>query len=236
MCDNRHMNTNYDTYIFDLYGTLIDLDSNEKSAKTWKRFIKWLDRRGILHPDYITMRKEFFEMDLEARHKLTTEKGIKHPEIDVLPIYKEQFARYGNPNLSDNEIRELSYAFRQSSITSICLYDGVMEYLTALKKIGKKIFILSNAQRSYTWPEVEMFGFDKIMDDVFISSDDFYMKPEEKYFDRLFREHNIDKSTAVMIGDSYSSDIQGAINYGISYIHLTGENSASKFYVNELKN
>lgn len=234
MCDNSAMNLKYDNYIFDLYGTLIDLDSNEMVAQTWKKFIKWLDKREILHPDYITMRREFFEMDKAARIKLTAEKGIKYPEIDVLPIYKEQFQKYGNLGLDDELIENLSYAFRESSIKSIGLYDGVIEYLNALKKAGKKIYILSNAQRSYTWPEVEMFGFDKIMDDVLISSDDYYMKPQVEYFDRLFKKHNLSRETSVMIGDSYSSDIQGAINYGIDYIHLTGDKGADKFYLNEL--
>ena len=182
LCDNTTMEMKYDNYIFDLYGTLIDLDSDEKVASTWKKFIRWLDKRDIKHPDYITMRREFFEMDLAARAKITSEMGIKHPEIDVIPIYKEQFARYGNAELTDEFIEELSYAFREASISSIGVFDGVMEYLEALKKAGKKIFILSNAQRSYTWPEVVRFGFDKIMDDVLISSDDYYMKPEVKNF------------------------------------------------------
>lgn len=234
MCDNEAMDMKYDNYIFDLYGTLIDLDSDEKAAFTWKKFIRWLDKRGIRHPDYIIMRREFFEMDLAAREKITSTMGIKHPEIDVIPIYKEQFARYGNSDLSDEFVEELSYAFREASISEIGVFDGVMEYLEALKKAGKKIFILSNAQRSYTWPEVVRFGFDKIMDDVLISSDDYYMKPEVKCFERLFSKHNLDKSRSVMIGDSFASDIQGAINFGISYIHLTGFDSADKFYLNQL--
>lgn len=234
LCDNIGMEKNYDNYIFDLYGTLIDLDSDEMSAKTWKRFISWLDKREIKHPDYITMRREFFELDKKARIKLTNEMGIKYPEIDIIPVYKEQFTKYGN-SLSDSEIEELSYAFRRASISHIGLYDGVMEYLNSLKANGKKIYILSNAQRSYTWPEVLMFGFDKIMDDILISSDDYYMKPEVKYFERLFSKHNLDKATSVMIGDSLSSDIRGAINYGIDYIHLSGDNKAEQFYVNQMK-
>jgi len=228
------MNLQYDNYIFDLYGTLIDLDSNEKTAQTWKKFIKWLDKRNIRHPDYITMRREFFEMDLAARAKLTAEYGITYPEIDIIPVYKEQFTHYGN-NLSDEEINELSYAFRVASTKSIRLFDGVMEYLQALKDNGKKIYILSNAQRSYTWPEVEHFGLDKIMDDIIISSDDYYMKPEYKYFERLFTKHNLDKSTSVMLGDSYGSDVVGATNFGIASIHLSGENASKVFYVNQLK-
>lgn len=227
------MNLQYENYIFDLYGTLIDLDSNEKKASTWKKFIKWLDKNNIKHPDYITMRKEFFEMDSIARKKLIKEYGMTYPEIDIIPVYKEQFAKYGN-NLDDEQIKALAYAFRVASINHIRLFDGVMEYLEKLKKNGKKIYILSNAQRSYTYPEIEMFGFDKIMDDIFISSDDYYMKPESKYFERLFTKHNLNKNTSVMIGDSYGSDILGAMNFGIDYIHLEGENSAKTFYIKEL--
>lgn len=227
--------TDYKTYIFDLYGTLLRHESDEKCASTWKKWLKYLDAIGIKHADYITFRREFFDMDLKARHKITREEGIKFPEIDVIPIYEELFNKYGNGVLDKDTLYRISFAFREASTSVMELYPGVEEYLAKLRRDGKRIFILSNAQRSYTEPEIKIFGLDKMVDDYLMSSDYHFMKPQAEFFDVLINKHDIDRESAVMIGDSKWSDIDGAINAGLQFIHLTGDNSADKFYIQALR-
>ncbi len=224
----------YENYIFDLYGTLIDSDGDEKSARNWKKWLKVLDKKGIKHPDYIAFRKEFFDMDKALRINMTRDRGYKFPEIDVIDIYRFLFEKYGNGVLSDEVLNELSWDFRVATTHYIKLYDGVISYLSKLRSEGKKIYILSNAQRSYTWPEIKMFRLDEYTDDQLISSDFGCMKPESDFYDALFGKYGLSKETSVMVGDSIWSDVNGAKNYGISYIHLEGENSADRFYLNSI--
>lgn len=226
--------TEYETYIFDLYGTLLRHESDEKCASTWKKWLRYLDKESINHPDYITFRREFFDRDLAARARITAEEGIKYPEIDVIPIYEELFLKYGNGKLDLDTLNRYSYAFREASTSVMELYPGVEEFLTKLRGEGKRVFILSNAQRSYTEPEIKHFGLDKMVDDYLMSSDYHFMKPQREFFDVLIDKHNIDRSTAVMVGDSMWSDINGAIASGLQYIHLIGKNSADKFYIQAL--
>lgn len=226
----------YGTYIFDLYGTLIDSDGDEKSPQNWKKWLRVLDKKGIKHADYITFRKEFFDMDKALRLKSTLENGYEFPEIDVIDIYRFLFEKYGNGILSDELLYELSYDFRVATTKYIRLYDGVTDYLKMLREKGKKLYILSNAQRSYTWPEIKMFGLEILTDDQFISSDFGAMKPQISFYDALFTKYNIAKKDAVMVGDSIWSDINGAIAYGISYIHLEGDNDPYEFFRREIKN
>ena len=228
------MNLKYDTYIFDYYGTLLDSFNDEHSAQYWKKWLRVLDKKGIKHPDYITFRKDFFEGDRKYRKIIIEKKGYTYPEIDIINVYRDLFESYGNGILDDALLNELAYDFREATRAYIKLFPGVEDYLKKLRYEGKKLYILSNAQRSYTWPEITMFGMEKLVDDVFISSDVEAMKPEKAFYDALFQAHNIDKATAVMIGDSLTSDIAGAIGYGIDYIHLTGDNSAETFYLKEL--
>lgn len=222
----------YKNYIFDLYGTLIDSDGDEKSAQNWKKWLKILDKKDILHPDYITFRKEFFDMDKALRIKMTQNRGYEYPEIDVIDIYRKLFQDYGNGVLDEDLLNEVSFDFRQATTKYIKLYEGVEEYLEKLRDQGKKVFILSNAQRSYTMPEIKMFNLDKLTDDQLISSDYGCMKPETDFFEALFTKHNLKKEESVMIGDSMWSDVKGAKNYGIDSIHLVGENSADSFFIN----
>jgi len=222
----------YKNYIFDLYGTLIDSAGDEKSAQNWKKWLRWLDKRDICHPDYITFRKEFFDMDKALRIRMTENRGYQFPEIDVMDIYRRLFADYGNGVLDEDTLSEASFAFRQATTDFIKLYDGVEEFLTNLRLQEKNIYILSNAQRSYTMPEIKMFGLDKLTDDQLISSDYGCMKPETDFYEALFTKHNLKKEESVMVGDSQWSDVKGAKNYGIDVIHLVGDNSADKYYLN----
>lgn len=221
-------------YVFDLYGTLIDLASDEMAAKTWKKWCKRLDEKGIKHPEYFKFRKEFFDMDKSSRIALKAQTGCDVPEIDIINVYRDLFERYGNGILSDEVLETVSYEFREASRSYIRLYPGVVEYLTKLREEGNRVYILSNAQRSYTWPEIVMFGLDKITDDQFISSDYGCMKPDKRLFDALINHYGLVREDTIMHGDSYASDIAGAIAANIKYVYLHGADSADKYYLKKL--
>lgn len=224
----------YDNFIFDLYGTLVDLESDEQCARTWKKWCKWLDLHGIKHPEYIQFRKEFFMWDKKNRETALLEGPYKYPEIDVIDIYRTLFRQYGNEGISEDMLFMASYAFREASIKYIRLFDGVTDFLEYLNNNGKKTYILSNAQASYTEPEIKHFQLDGLVDDYLMSSDYKCMKPEKAFFDKLILKYDMDRQKTVMLGDSLSSDVIGAEKAGINHIHLYGSNRAEEFYVNQL--
>jgi len=121
--------------------------------------------------------------------------------------------------------------FRCISTKFIKLYDGVIDFLDSLKKKGKKIYLLSNAQRSFTVPELKMMGLYDYFDGILISSDERVSKPDFDFFDALFKKYKLKKIESIMIGNDFRSDIGGAYNFGICslYIHqeisspITGE-------------
>lgn len=98
--------------------------------------------------------------------------------------------------------------FRCFSTKYIKLYDGVTELLDALKANGKKIYLLSNAQRSFTANEMDMLGLTKYFDGICISSDEECSKPDSHYFEILFDRYGLEKSESIMIGNDYISDIR----------------------------
>ena len=53
----------------------------------------------------------------------------------------------------------------------------LFDLLDTLKAKGKKIFLLSNAQRSFTMNEMNMLGLTPYFDGIFISSDREVSKP-----------------------------------------------------------
>ena len=69
-------------------------------------------------------------------------------------------------------------------------------------------------------------GLDKLLDEIFISEDIGFEKPDKRFFEPVIdklREYGIEKNECVIVGDSDSSDIQGGINAGIRTVHYTDE-------------
>lgn len=220
----------YDNFIFDLYGTLIDVRTDEWCKATWKKWCRVLDDNNIRHPYWYFFRKQFFEADKRARAELLAKGNCTVPEIDIIEVYIKLFKKYKNPDISVEKINEISYEFRVCSREYIRLFDGVESSLKTLRDNGKKVYILSNAQASYTLPEIKMFKLDELVDDYLMSSDYFCMKPDEKFYNELLNRYGMDKSRTCMFGDSKKNDVDGAINVGINAVHLAGSNASNVFY------
>ena len=224
------LNDNTDNYIFDLYGTLIDVHTDENAPQTWKKWYKSLKARGLTVPEYYVFRRDFFELDGKYRKEAMKKGQFSVPEIDIIPVYRELFIKYGNTALTECELYDIAYEFRVASRHYIRLFPGVKESLRQIEQAGKHAYILSNAQRAYTMPEIQLFGLENMVTDILISSDWGCMKPDRAFFDILIDRYNMDRKRTVMHGDSMSSDIEGAVGAGIGYVHLKGANDPNVFY------
>lgn len=223
----------YDSYVFDLYGTLIDIRTDEHAVSTWEKWTEWLDEHGYRHAATEEMHETFFSEDKAAREYARANWGFEYPEIDVVPIYESMFRKYGNPEemLKVEMLEEMGYAFRSASREYMRLFPGVREFIAKVHKAGKRVYLLSNAQKCYTWPEIVYFGLDKILDDILISSDERCMKPDRSFFDRLASKHHFDVTRTIMFGDSRTNDYEGALAAGWHAVHLAGENNPKEFYL-----
>ena len=218
---------------FDLYGTLIDIRTDEHAAQTWKKWLRCLDACRLLHPSYIQCRRDFFELDRSYREQAAQQGRFEVPEIDVLPIYKRMLLSYGNKEelLTDALLSQISYAFRCASRQRMELYPGVTEFLLRMRTLGKKLYIVSNAQASYTQPEICYFHLDELTDDRILSSDYSCMKPDPAFFQVMLNRYLLDPNQVLMLGDSEQNDVIGAQKAGIRAIHLAGKNHPNSFYL-----
>lgn len=210
----------YKNYIFDLYGTLIDINTDEWNADLWKKMATLYAYRGA-HYAYKELNSEYDR--LVQLEKAAVKK--RHPEFTVIDIkiekvFKKLFTQKG-VKVTKAQVLFVAEAFRCYSTKYIKLYDGVIDLLDTLKAKGKKIYLLSNAQRSFTENELNMFGLAPYFDGICISSDEECSKPDFYYYKTLFDRYGLEKSESVMIGNDYLSDIGGAADFGIDslYIH-----------------
>ena len=93
--------------------------------------------------------------------------------------------------------------------------DNAKEMLLSQK--GKYILVaVTNGTKVAQDKKLRLSGLDKIFDEIFISEDVGYEKPNIEYFDHVFKKLGItDKSEVLIIGDSLTSDIKGGYLSGI---------------------
>ena len=81
------------------------------------------------------------------------------------------------------------------------------------------LYILTNGMHTAQVGRFEKSPIKVYIKDMFISEDMGCQKPDKEYYDKVFALIGLeDKSRAVMVGDSLTSDIQGGINGGVDTI------------------
>lgn len=210
----------YKNYIFDLYGTLIDINTDEWCDDLWKKMAVMYGYKGA-HYTFDELNSEYGRLvELEKKAVKKRHPEYKVVDIKIEKVFKKLFTQKG-VKVTKLQVAFVAEAFRCYSTKYIKLYDGVIDLLDTLKAKGKKIFLLSNAQRSFTENELNMLGLTQYFDGICISSDEECSKPDSCYFKKLFDRYGLNKSESIMIGNDYLSDIGGADDFGIDslYIH-----------------
>ncbi len=194
--------------IFDLYGTLIDIDTDEK----YEGFFEHVEK---LFKDDKYLAGNFKKIYLAK----CNEKSKEKEEFDLLEVFKEIF------EVDDYEAYRIAWTFRLSSLNKIKLYPNVIWLLEALKNTGYNIYLLTNAQRCFTIFELYALGIEKYFDGIYISSDYGVKKPNKKFFETLIYENKLYIDECVMVGNDPFTDIEGAKNLDMKYIYVETETS-----------
>ena len=101
----------------------------------------------------------------------------------------------------------------------------------ALKSLcGKyRLFLASNGTARVQERRLSKTGFGKYFEKSFVSEEIGFFKPDSRYFEACFAAiDGFDKSKAVMVGDSLSSDIAGGRNAGIKTVWLNRFSAENK--------
>lgn len=222
-------------YIFDLYGTLVDIHTNEAKASLWKNMASVFSMMGAEYaPDELKKRyKELVMQESREQFFLVKEKyhdeNIREEEIEIQleKVFSKLFAGKGT-EITPEQTAQLGITFRSLSLSYIRLYDGVKELLQSLKGNGKNVYLLSNAQRMFTQPEMKMLGIYDSFDGILYSSDAGVKKPSFYFYDTLFQKYGLKKEESVMIGNEYRADVLGAAEYGIKSMYVFTAQSGEK--------
>ena len=221
----------YQDYIFDLYGTLVDIRTDEKQRALWNKISLFFGYYGApyqpeeLQQMYLTLVADK-EKAKKAKQEEQDQKEQVHyaheayPEIPIEEVFSELYEKKG-VKPTDELVLHTAQMFRVFSTHHIRLYAGAKELLQEIRRRGRGVYLLSNAQRVFTEYELRYLGIYDSFDGILISSDHGVRKPDEAFFRLLFEKYQIEPKTALMIGNDLDTDIAGAKKVGMDtfYIH-----------------
>ena len=207
----------YIDLIFDLYGTLVDIHTEEDDT-VWEKAATYFGFYGAHYTG--TELKTAFDAAMAAREAAAGQSYECFPDIPFEQVMTELFRTKGVTENADKLGINAAQLFRISSIEYIKLYPGVTEALAYLRKKGYRLWLLSNAQRVFTEYELRHLGLGEQFNGIYISSDYGCRKPDVRFFHALIEEQSLDPANCLMIGNDRQTDIAGAQTAGLATLYM----------------
>ena len=234
----------YKYFLFDLDRTLWDFDKNAKSA-----LFKLVDSQQLGELFGVTDKEEFFQkyevinQDLWRQYErgeilkeelrcnrflFTLQHILKEAPAGSLPAHSYTQEQMLNFAMAFGE-KYLEFMAMESSVI-----PGTEKVLQAVKAKGGKVAIISNGFKSVQYRKMNTTCIHKYVDAVILSEEVGVMKPspvifrkaleaicgEEYYKEAPSRARN----EAIMVGDDFPNDIEGAQIFGIDQFYFNPYN------------
>jgi len=205
----------YDHLFFDLDNTLWDFTTNSKLA-----MFQALNQMGIL--GQLESFETFFPVYEKINKSLWSEYHSK--KINKKTLIVERFSRslkqFGLRNLNWEEVNE---KYLESMASQTGLFPGTLETLRSLQFKGYEMHIITNGFREVQRDKLNNCGLTEFYNKVFISEEIKTNKPHRQIFEHALKSTNARKHKSIMIGDSWETDILGAMNFGLDQIMFVHE-------------
>jgi putative hydrolase of the HAD superfamily len=205
--------------LFDVNGTLIDIETDEWMEEAYRAIGHFLTyqgislRRGEVRDLYFRIMKEQFTASQE-----------KYPEFDVVAVWRELVRRCSSAYtsaLSEEKLAQmplfLAEVQRGISRKRLVAYPQTHEILAHLKsRYG--LAVVSDAQSAYGLAELQAVGLAEYFSPIVISGDYGYRKPDARLFQTALTELQVRPEEAIYIGNDRFRDVTGARRAGMRTI------------------
>lgn len=210
--------------LFDLYGTLIDIRTDESDPRAYATLSQYLAYWGVaiapgeLAQEYRTRLRVHFDQSSE-----------QFPEVDVTAVFREIMTAHrvtrgvgGDRDFGASEITAAAVLFRtltRRDFTAVPGAHQVLEHLQTTYRLG----LISDAQWVFTEPEIEIADLARFFPVRILSSRLGVRKPDPRPFLDALRALGVAPEAAVYVGDSPPRDLAGARSAGIRCVLFRGE-------------
>lgn len=203
--------------IFDLYGTLIDIRTDEHDPYVYEILSRYLGYHSVnIDPD--EMQRAYFE---GIQQHLDHSKEI-HPEVDVYKIFFNIMNKYGKKRSSKGIVIDIARLFRSLTMKQFRVFEGIYDVLVALS-MQYKTAIISDAQWIYADPEMANLGLDQFFEVRILSSRYGFKKPDPRLFRLAMEKLGVVAEDCIYVGDNPCKDLSGAKRVGMRFILFKSE-------------
>lgn len=207
----------YTDLIFDLYGTLVDIHTDENDL-VWDKTALYMRYYGASY-DGPGLR-EAFSAAMTRREAQAGQSYECFPDIPFEQVMAELLRADGVTKDAERLGVNAAQVFRICATDYIRLYAGVKEALAHFRKLGLRLWLLSNAQQVFTAYELRSLGLGDQLDGILLSSDYGCRKPDPRFFGALLSENGLQPERCLMIGNDRQTDIAGARRCGIDTLYM----------------
>jgi putative hydrolase of the HAD superfamily len=203
--------------LFDLYGTLIDIRTEERDPAVYWHLSRYLSYHGVkVSPE--RLQEAYFEI---LQRQLNTSRE-EFPEVNVYEIFSSIMHTYGRGIYKEQVIVDVCMLFRSLTIRHFALFSDVIETLSYLQP-RYMLALVSDAQWVFTEPEIAMLNLEQFFGVRVLSSRYGYKKPDTRLFKKALKRLNVRPEEAVYIGDNPQRDLMGAKATGMACILFRNE-------------
>ena len=203
--------TKYEKLFFDVDDTLIDFKAAEKVALP------------IVFKEY----KMDFTEEVESYYKTLNRQlwtALEHGEITREQLLERRFRETMQHFGQKVDGREMDEQYRSLLVNTVVLIDGAEQVLSQLNK-KYELYIVTNGMIKTQHARLKAANLTPYFKRIFVSEETNYQKPQIEFFNYVMSNvENFNKSTSMIIGDSFSADIVGGFNAGIDTCWLNAHN------------
>jgi putative hydrolase of the HAD superfamily len=211
--------------LFDLYGTLIDIETDESMEKIYRGISRFLIYQGI-NLRWQNLRDLYYGIMQEQRQASSEQ----HPEIDVEAIWDVLLARQGLASEAKRRglKRYLAQLYRGLSLKRLKRFAHVKRVLNTLRH-SYRMAIVSDAQPCFAGAEIRTVKLESYFDPLIISANYGFRKPDPRMIRLALDNIELAPGEVIFVGNDMYRDIYCARQLGIKTVFFASTSGAQSY-------
>jgi putative hydrolase of the HAD superfamily len=216
--------------LFDVNGTLIDIETDEALEEIYRAIAHFLTYQGISMHRW-EVRDLYFQL-IQQQRAGSAETFV---EWNVVEVWREflhkrasDYTRSLPPEKREQLPQFLAELHRGIARKRLRLYPQVQETLDQLRS-HYRMAIISDAQSAYAIPELRAVGLLNYFNPIIVSGDYGYRKPDPRLFQKALDALQVRPEQALFFGNDLFHDIYGAQQVGMKAIFVSSDQGNASY-------